>query len=76
MKRNGFIKATRFDERLKPEDRKPEGTFLINLQEIALVMCFDTGSIIFLKDYATKLFVLESEKEIQLRINAAKGGDT
>ena len=76
MKRNGFIKATRFDEKLIPEDRKADGTYLINLEEIVLVICGNTGSIIILKDYATKLFVLESEKEIQLRINAAKGGDT
>lgn len=75
MKSHGFIKATRFDEKLEPEDRKPDNTFLINLEEIAFVICGDNGSVIVLKDYATKLFVFESEKELQFKINAAKGGE-
>ena len=74
MKSHGFIKVTRFDEKLEPKYRKPENTLLINIEEIAVVMCFDNGSVIFLKDYATKLYVLESEKELQFKINTAKGG--
>lgn len=73
MKRCGFIKVTVYDEKLKPADRKPIGTVLVNVNEIAMVICCEYGSTVFLKDYATKIYAFESEKEIQMKINAAKG---
>ena len=73
MKRNGFIKITVFDEKAKPEDRVPMGTALVNVEEIAMIACQELGSVIYLKDYASKIFAFESEKELQMKINASKG---
>ena len=75
MKRNGFIKVTSYDESLKPKERKPIGTVLVNVDEIAMIVCTEYGSVVFLKDYATKIYAFESEKEIQMKINAAKGSE-
>jgi len=75
MGRCGFIKATRVNEKLKPEERKPEGTCLVNVNEIAFVLTTDQGSVIFMKDYATNIYVLEKGEELQMKINAARGGE-
>ena len=72
MKRYGFIKATVFDEKLEPKEREPIGTALVNIDEIAMIACHGIGSVIYLKDYKTKVFVFESEKELQMKINATK----
>lgn len=72
MNRKGFIKVTTFDEKVRLEERKPIGTSLINVNEIAFIVCHENGSAIILKDYATQIYVFEAEKELQMKINAAK----
>lgn len=72
MKRNGFIKVTLFDETVKPTERVPIGTALVDVEEIIMIACNEMGSVIYTTDATLKIFVFESEKELQMKINAAK----
>ena len=68
----GFITVTTYDETKHGEERKPVGKATINVNEISLIMSVDGfGSAIVLKDYATKIFCFDTEKEIKHKINAA-----
>jgi hypothetical protein len=75
VRRKGFIKVTTFDEKVKVEERKPKGTCLVNVDEIAVILCTEVGNLIVMKDYATKVYVLDSESDLQRKINAAAGGE-
>ena len=72
-----FITVTTYDETIRIEERKPTGKATINVNEILLFMSVDgLGSAIVLKDYATKVFCFDTEKEIKHKINAARGEKT
>jgi hypothetical protein len=74
MKVKGFITITPYDEKKRGEDRKPLGKAMINVDEIALIMSVaDNGSAVCLKDYKTKIFCFDTEKDIKYKIIAARG---
>ena len=72
MQVENFIKVTAFDVDTRKEDRQPIPS-LLNVDEIAFVIfCGEKGSCVIMKDYVTKLYVYETEKEIKYKINSAR----
>lgn len=74
MKVKGFITVTTYDEFKPIDQRTPMGKVIISLDEIAMILsCGDAGSAVCLKDYETKVYCFDTEKEIKYKINAARG---
>ena len=64
-----FISVTAVEGTQPPSKSEPLGVALVNTDEIVMVICFEEGSAIVLKDYATKIIVKETAADIYKQIN-------